>query len=93
MDHTESTVRNESKQALPQETPRKKQRRGFAAMDPAKQKEIASKGGKASHEKGTGHEWSSESARVAGRKGGLASHGGRGKDFGKTDETTAESPS
>lgn len=94
MDHTtESTVRNESKQAPPQETPRKKQRRGFAAMDPAKQKEIASKGGKASHEKGTGHEWSSESARVAGRKGGLASHGGRGKDFGKTDETPSESPS
>lgn len=62
-------------------TPRKKQRRGFAAMDPAKQREIASKGGRASHEKGTGHEWSSESARAAGRKGGLASHGGRGKDF------------
>ncbi len=60
--------------------PRKKQRRGFAAMDPSKQKEIASKGGKASHAHGTGHEWNASSARDAGRKGGLASHGGRGKD-------------
>jgi general stress protein YciG len=59
--------------------PRPKQRRGFAAMDPAKQKEIASKGGKASHAMGTGHEWDSESAREAGRKGGQASRGGRGK--------------
>lgn len=58
---------------------RPKQRRGFAAMDPAKQKEIASKGGKASHALGTGHEWTSESAREAGRKGGQASRGGRGK--------------
>ncbi len=59
--------------------PRKKQRRGFAAMSPEKQREIASKGGRASHEKGTGHEWSSEAARAAGRKGGLASHGGKGR--------------
>ncbi len=54
---------------------RPKQRRGFAAMSPEKQREIASKGGRASHEKGTGHEWSAEAARAAGRKGGLASHG------------------
>ncbi|MBI5514695.1 MAG: stress protein [Deltaproteobacteria bacterium] len=59
--------------------PRKKQRRGFAAMDPSKQKAIASKGGQASHKAGTGHEWSSEAARNAGRKGGLASRGGRGR--------------
>ncbi|MDB4928583.1 MAG: Stress-induced bacterial acidophilic repeat motif [Myxococcaceae bacterium] len=63
--------------------PRKKQRRGFAAMDASKQKEIASKGGKASHAHGTGHEWNASSAREAGRKGGLASHGGRGKHAGK----------
>ncbi|MNX83677.1 Stress-induced bacterial acidophilic repeat motif protein [compost metagenome] len=44
--------------------------RGFAAMDQAKQREIASKGGKAAHEKGTAHEFSSEEAREAGRKGG-----------------------
>lgn len=48
--------------------------RGFASMDPRKQREIASKGGKAAHKKGTGHEWTSEEAREAGRKGGLASH-------------------
>lgn len=64
--------------------PRKKQRRGFAAMDASKQKEIASKGGKASHAHGTGHEWNAASAREAGRKGGLASHGGRGKNAGPT---------
>jgi len=43
-------------------------------MDRAKQKEIASKGGKAAHQKGTAHEWTSEEAREAGRKGGMASH-------------------
>jgi general stress protein YciG len=51
-------------------------RRGFAAMDEDKQREIASKGGKAAHEKGTAHEFDSEEAREAGRKGGQASHGG-----------------
>lgn len=44
--------------------------RGFAAMDPEKQKEIASKGGKAGHEQGVAHEWNSEEAREAGRLGG-----------------------
>lgn len=44
--------------------------RGFASMDPEKQKEIASKGGKVAHEKGTAHEFTSEEAREAGRKGG-----------------------
>jgi general stress protein YciG len=43
-------------------------------MDRVRQKEIASKGGKAAHQKGTAHEWTSEEARDAGRKGGLASH-------------------
>ena len=43
-------------------------------MDRAKQREIASKGGKAAHQKGTAHEWTSEEARDAGRKGGIASH-------------------
>lgn len=49
--------------------------RGFAGMDDAKQREIASKGGKAAHEKGTAHEFDSEEAREAGRKGGLARGG------------------
>lgn len=47
-------------------------RRGFAAMDPERQKEIASKGGRAAHAKGTAHEWSADEAREAGRKGGVA---------------------
>ena len=46
-------------------------------MDRAKQREIASKGGKAAHQKGTAHEWTSEEARNAGRKGGIASHARR----------------
>ncbi len=44
--------------------------RGFASMDPEKQRQIASKGGKAAHEKGTAHKFTSEEARAAGRKGG-----------------------
>lgn len=51
-----------------------KERRGFASMDPAKQREIASKGGKAAHAKGTAHQWDSEGARKAGQKGGMVSH-------------------
>ncbi len=49
--------------------------RGFAAMDPAEQRRIASEGGKASHESGRGHRFTSEEARAAGRKGGQASRG------------------
>jgi hypothetical protein len=43
-------------------------------MDRDKQREIASKGGRAAHQKRTAHEWTSEEARAAGRKGGVASH-------------------
>ena len=57
----------------------KKERRGFASMSPEKQREIASKGGRAAHEKGTAHEWTIEEARVAGQKGGKVSRGGRGR--------------
>jgi uncharacterized protein len=46
--------------------------RGFASMDEDRQREIASQGGKAAHEKGTAHEFTSEEAREAGRKGGEA---------------------
>ena len=49
-----------------------KGRRGFAAMDAEKQRAIASKGGKAAHQKGTAHQFTSEEAREAGRKGGQA---------------------
>ncbi len=56
--------------------------RGFASMDPERQREIASQGGKAAHEKGTAHEFTSEEAREAGRKGGQASGGGGGGSSG-----------
>ena len=51
--------------------------RGFAGMDREKQRQISAKGGRASHAKGTGHEFTSEEARAAGRKGGQASRGRR----------------
>ena len=51
-----------------------KEDRGFASMDRGKQRDIASKGGKAAHQQGSAHEWTSDEARAAGRKGVLASH-------------------
>ena len=51
--------------------------RGFASMDRDRQRQIASKGGRAAHEKGTAHEWTTEEAREAGRRGGLKSHRNR----------------
>jgi uncharacterized protein len=66
--------------------------RGFASMDPQRQREIASEGGRAAHEKGTAHEFTSEEAREAGRKGGQArsesnrsgSRSGSGNSSGST---------
>lgn len=49
-----------------------KSKRGFASMSADKQRQIASKGGRAAHAKGTAHEFTSEEARAAGRKGGIA---------------------
>ena len=72
----------------------RKERRGFASMTPEKQREIASKGGRAAHQKGTAHEWTSEEARSAGRKGGQISRGGRGRlveSDGSTTMPAAES--
>lgn len=45
-------------------------KRGFASMDPAAQREIASQGGKTAHSTGRAHQWTAEEAREAGRKGG-----------------------
>ena len=56
-----------------------KSNRGFASMDPQRQREIASEGGRAAHEKGTAHEFTSEEAREAGRKGGMARSANRRK--------------
>jgi len=50
----------------------KKRRSGFALLDPQRMREIASQGGKMAHRKGTAHEFSSDLARRAGRKGGLS---------------------
>lgn len=66
-----------------------KERRGFASMDPDKQREIASRGGKAAHEKGSAHQWTREEARRAGRKGGEISRGGRGRLPDPSDDPTA----
>lgn len=66
---SDSARQNASQSANAQRT---RSNRGFASMDRGKQKEIASKGGKAAHAKGTAHEFDSGEAREAGRKGGMA---------------------
>ncbi len=58
--------------------------RGFAAMDAEKQREIARKGGRAAHEQGVAHQWNSEEARSAGKKGG--------QSRSKNNESSDESP-
>jgi general stress protein YciG len=68
-------------------TTERKERRGFASMSTEKQREIASKGGRAAHEKGTAHEWTADEARNAGRKGGQVSRGGRGRLIVPADAT------
>lgn len=73
--HRESTMNDAANGRMNE----RKERRGFASMSPEKQREIASKGGRAAHQKGTAHEWTSEEARSAGRKGGQISRGGRGR--------------
>jgi uncharacterized protein len=60
-------------------------------MSAEKQREIASKGGRAAHEKGTAHEWTADEARNAGRKGGQVSRGGRGRLI-LSQETTPSGP-
>ena len=61
--------------------------RGFASMDPQKQRAIASEGGRAAHKQGVAHEWSSDEAREAGRKGGQNSHGGGRNSRGSEGES------
>lgn len=64
--------------------------RGFASMDEDKQREIASKGGKAAHEKGVAHEFSSEEAREAGRKGGQARQNNSGNSGGQSSQDDSQ---
>lgn len=52
--------------------------KGFAAISPERRREIASKGGKAAHAKGTAHKFTTDEARAAGTKGGNAFHATRG---------------
>ena len=60
----------DSQSELGSDRPPRSDHRGFAAMDEAKQRQIASKGGKAAHEKGTAHEFTRDEAQRAGKKGG-----------------------
>lgn len=63
-----------------------KQRRGFAAMDTEKVRAISSLGGTAAHARGTAYKWTSEKAKEAGRKGGMAPR--RKKEQNSSEETT-----
>ena len=65
-------------------------RRGFASMDPAEQRRIASEGGKASHASGQGHKWTAAEAREAGRKGGLTSRRGPSRPTGAAPAKNAK---
>jgi general stress protein YciG len=76
----------------PEEDRVAKEDRGFASMDRSKQRDIASKGGKAAHQKGTAHEWTSEEAREAGRKGGMASHRRKQEQQQPTPDSNAIAP-
>ena len=67
--------------------------RGFASMDPQRQREIASEGGRAAHRQGVAHEWSSEEAREAGRKGGQNSRGGGRSRRNETNNTGSSNES
>ena len=74
-DAPEETATSET----PAPAPKPRKPRGFAAMDRKKVSEIASKGGKAAHAAGTAHQFTSDEARVAGKKGGVAPHVRRGR--------------
>jgi hypothetical protein len=76
-ENQENNTSNSEAQTAADSHPKKKARRGFAAMSAEKQREIASLGGKAAHAKGTAHEFSPEEARAAGRKGGQAAQRAR----------------
>lgn len=73
--NTSGSGAGNSQQADPQASPAteaSRSKRGFAAMSAAQQREIASKGGQAAHQKGRAHEFDSAEARRAGQKGGEA---------------------
>ena len=71
--------------------PNSKKRRGFAVMDQAKRRAIASLGGVAVHRQGKGHQFTSDSARLAGMKGGAAPHGRKRELRGPVLDAAVES--
>jgi len=77
MDKMQTSTSTSRSEAKPSSAEKPRSRRGFARMDRAEVRALASRGGKAAHEQGTAHEFTSEEARAAGRKGGLASHKSR----------------
>ncbi|MEI8254712.1 MAG: KGG domain-containing protein [Deltaproteobacteria bacterium] len=89
MDDREKTV-NESPRTESAPEGTGKLRRGFAAMDTSRQRELASRGGRASHAKGTGHEWDRGAAQNAGKKGGIAS--GVSRNRKKQERIAAKKP-
>jgi uncharacterized protein len=70
--HVNSMSEHKPQSESKDETPSRKDKRGFASMDAALQRQIASKGGRAAHAQGVAHEFNSAEAREAGRKGGVA---------------------
>ena len=68
--NTSSASSNNQEESRSEASGGRKSNRGFAAMSPERQKQIASEGGRAAHRLGVAHEWSSEEARMAGKKGG-----------------------
>jgi uncharacterized protein len=75
-DHDETTNAGTSN-VVTNATQKPKRPRGFAAMDPKLVSELATRGGKAAHRAGTAHEFTSEEARIAGRKGAMVTHAKR----------------
>jgi len=74
----QTTKKTETVMKKATKTEATKKRQGFASMDPVRVRELAAIGGKTAHERGTAHQFSSDEAREAGRKGGIAAHATRG---------------
>lgn len=72
MNMLDDTISSQTGTSSRPKASKKRGKQGFASMSPDEQRKIASKGGKAAHAKGTAHEWDSEEAKAAGRKGGQA---------------------
>lgn len=90
---TSETSDTPKSEATTSEFQKPRRPRGFAAMDRKKVSEIASKGGKAAHAAGTAHQFSSDEARNAGRKGGVAPHVRRGRGPRNPNVTATSTPS